>query len=313
MTKTIPPLNGLRAFEAAARHLSFTRAAEELHVTQAAVSHQVKALEDRLGLDLFRRVNRALLLTDAGQTLYPALRDGLETISDGLERATSAGTSGPLTISLLPSMAGRWVMPRLGRFLDAHPEIDVRLQASERLVDFTRDNVDLALRAGKGGWEGLTTWPVAGEWIVPVCSPKLLEGERPLKTPADLIHHTLLHDEMLDITRESLWRIWLKAAGVADRVDSTKGPYFSHTYMALQEAAYGRGVALGQGMIVADDLMAGTLVAPFGPIIDGNFGYWVVAPEGLADRPKILAFRDWIIAEAEATQKAVAAAGVLPG
>ncbi|MGB0681115.1 MAG: transcriptional regulator GcvA [Magnetovibrionaceae bacterium] len=312
MKRQVPPLNGLRAFEAAARHLSFTKAAEELNVTQAAVSHQIKALEERLSYPLFRRLNRALLLSDAGQVLYPAVRDALDGIAAALDRAASAGGAGPLTVSLIPSLAAKWMMARLGHFMDAHEDMDVRLLASEALVDFTREDVDLGIRAGRGSWPGLTEWKITDEMIVPVCSPKLLEGEDGLKTPADLARFTLLHDEMKPVAQETYWGPWLRKAGVDDIVDAGKGPRFSHTYMAVQEATNGRGVAMGQLMIVADDLIAGHLVAPFGPVMTLDFGYYVVAPDYGADREKVCLFRDWVTAQVEDTRAALEKACCLP-
>jgi LysR family glycine cleavage system transcriptional activator len=289
MPRRLPPLNALRAFEAAARHLSFTQAAQELNVTQAAISHQVKALEERLGVLLFHRRGRTLMLSEAGQAYLPPVReafDGLATATEGLIRRDSAGT---LTVSCLSSFAVTWLVPRLKRFRDHEPDIDVRLSASDQLVDFAREDVDLAIRYGRGDWPGLWVDRIMTEDITPVCSPKLLEGPKRLERPADLRHVTLLHEDM----RES-WRMWLLAAGVDD-VDPERGPGFSHANMAIQAAVDGQGVALGRTPLVAAELAAGRLVKPFDISLPAEFAYYLVCPEATAERPKVRAFRAWLL------------------
>lgn len=292
MGRRLPPLNALRAFEAAARHLSFTRAAHELNVTQAAVSHQVKALEARLGLALFRRLNRALILTEDGQAYLPPVRDAFDAIAEATRRLEARLSGGALTVSTMDSFAAAWLVPRLGRFRAAHPDIDVRITITDRLVDFVRDDVDLGIRYGRGHYPGLRVVRLLTEDIFPVCSPALLRGDNPLRTPADLCHHTLLHDDM----RED-WRMWLMAAGVAG-VDPTRGPAFSHSHLVLQAAADGQGVALGRGALVAHDLAAGRLVKPFDISLAADYAYYVVTLEAAAAQPKIAAFRDWLLEEA---------------
>ncbi|MDX1514041.1 MAG: transcriptional regulator GcvA, partial [Gammaproteobacteria bacterium] len=230
MARKLPPLNALRAFEAAARHLSFTRAAEELHVTQAAVSHQVKSLEEYLGIKLFRRFNRSLLLTDEGQAYLPTMTKAFDLMSDATSRLVKKDPAGPLTVSVLPSFAARWLVPRLGRFRRAHPEIDLRIDPATQLVDFGRGDVDVGIRYGRGEYPGLRSDRLMEEDIFPVCSPALLDGEHPLKDPEDLAHHTLLHDD-----GHGDWRTWLLAAGV-DGVDPTRGPIFTDSSMLIQAA-----------------------------------------------------------------------------
>jgi LysR family glycine cleavage system transcriptional activator len=292
VSRRLPPLNALRAFEAAARHLSFTRAAEELHVTQAAVSHQVKALEERLGVLLFRRLNRALLLTDAGQAYLPAIRDAFDAIAQATRRLKAQETTGTLTVTTLDSFAAKWLVPRLGRFRARHPEIDVRISTSGGLVDFAREDVDLGIRYGRGAYPGLHAVRFLTEEFFPVCSPALVAGDKPLETPADLRHHTLLHDNMrLD------WRMWLMAAGV-EGVDPTRGPAFSLSSLVVQAAVDGQGVALGRSALVADDLAAGRLVRPFTVSLPADFAYYIVYPAPAARQPKIVAFRDWLLEEA---------------
>ncbi|MGF1640350.1 MAG: transcriptional regulator GcvA [Rhodospirillales bacterium] len=293
MSRRLPPLNGLRAFEAAARHLSFTRAAEELAVTQAAISHQVKALEDRLGLTLFRRFNRALLLTDEGQTLFPAVRDALDGLAAAVERLGGRDGAGPLTVSTLPSFAAKWLVPRMSRFQDAHPEIELRLAAAERIVDFARDDVDVAIRFGRGDWPGVVAERVVDEVVTPVCSPALADR---LRTPSDLAGVTLLHETKLPRDPTPDWAGWLAAAGV-DGIDAGRGPRFSHTHMILQTAMDGRGVALAGLVLVDDDIAAGRLVAPFALRLASPFSYWLVCPAATARRPKVRAFWQWVKAE----------------
>ncbi len=298
MARRLPPLNALRAFEAAARHLSFTRAADELNVTQAAISHQVKGLEERLGIALFRRLNRALLLTDAGQAYLPAIHDAFDRIAEATARLTAHDRAGVLTVSVLPSFAAKWLVPRLGRFRDAHPDIDVHIAPSDRLTDFAREDVDLAIRYGKGEWPGLRADRMLTEEIFPVCSPRLLEGPHRLRTPADLRRHTLLHDDMrID------WRLWLLAAGV-DGVDASRGPSFTDSSMVIQAAVGGQGVALGRSALAAADLAAERLVKPFDISLPAAMAYYVVCPVATAGHPKIAAFREWVIAEADAARSA---------
>jgi len=292
MPRRLPPLNALRAFEAAARLLSFTRAADELAVTQAAVSHQIKALEEWIGVPLFRRVNRGLLLTDAGQALLSVLRDALDRIAAATERLRAGPRTGQLVVSALPSFAAKWLVPRLPRFQAAHPNIELHLHAAVALVDFTRDPVDLALRFGAGRWAGVEAIRLLDEEVTPVCSPALLAGGHPLREPADLRHYTLLHDDF-----ELDWQTWLDAAGVSG-VDASRGPRFTGSDHLVQAALAGHGIALGRGALVADDLAAGRLVRPFALSLPSEWAYYIVYPAGAGNRPKIAAFRDWILGEA---------------
>lgn len=293
MARRLPPLNALRAFEAAARHLSFTRAADELNVTQAAVSHQVKTLEEQIGLPLFRRLNRGLILTDEGQTLFPAVRSALDTLAEAVERVHVRTGGGALTVSVLPSFAVKWLVPRMSRFQDRHPDIDLRITAADRLVDFARDAVDVAVRFGAGTWPGLRADFVVDEYVTPVCAPGLAAE---LGSPADLGRMTLLHEEMAPLADFPVWATWLRAAGAAD-VPYDKGPRFSHTHIMLQAAMDGRGVALAQWLFAADDIADGRLAAPFPLKLATGYAYYVVCLAAAADRPKIRAFREWVMAE----------------
>ena len=297
MARRLPPLNALRAFEAAARQLSFTKAAEELNVTQAAISHQVKLLEETLGVALFRRLNRRLVLTDAGAAYLPPLREALDGIASATERLHQSAETGPLKVSTLHSFAVKWLLPRLPHFLERHPEIDVLVSSSAGLVDFATDDFDVALRYGSGKYPGLQVDVLMGDEIIPVCSPGLRDRDPPLRTPSDLKRVTLLHDVVRSTPDDPDWKIWLDHAGV-EGVDPSRGPRFSEANMVIQAAIAGQGVALTRRVIVKDDLDAGMLVQPFGPALATNFVYCLVYPPISAERPKLKLFRDWLMEEA---------------
>ncbi len=296
MARRLPPLNALRAFEAAARYLSFTKAAEELFVTQAAISHQVKALEEALDLQLFRRLNRRLMLTDAGQLYLPALTEAFDAIDTATARLRIDENANRLVVSVANSLAAKWLLPRLPRFRDRHPEFDVEISALDRLVDFGRDNVDMAIRYGLGRYPGLRVDPLMKDTNFPVCSPGLLAGPVPLSEPSDLRRHSLLHDDVSS-TDAPDWTKWLTAAGVTG-VWTDRGQRYSHSSLVLQAAMDGQGVALGRSTLVALDMEAGRLVQPFGPALPSSYACYVVSPPATAERPKIKAFREWLIEEA---------------
>jgi LysR family transcriptional regulator, glycine cleavage system transcriptional activator len=304
--RCLPPLNALRAFEAAARHQSFRDAAAELHVTPAAISHQIKGLEEHLGVDLFRRLNREVRLTDAGRDCLPALREAFDRIGEAMDRVRrdDGGLSGMLTVSAAPSIAGKWLLPRLDRFRDVHPDIDIRLDATMTVTDFARDDVHVALRYGRGHYPGLYSELLLRNEVFPVCAPALMRGPRALRQPADLRHHILLHEDSAAIDPSHPdWSVWLRAAGVAN-VDATRGPRFTHSPMLVDAVVAGRGVALGRSVIVGDDLAAGRLVRPFGENVKVDFAFYFVCPPAALTTPKIKAFRDWIMAEAKTTAAA---------
>ncbi len=290
MKRWLPSLNGLRAFEAAARHQSFTRAAEELNVTQTAVSHQIRTLEERLGLKLSDRRGRALRLTEAAKNYLPSVRSAFDELHDATERLIRRDGDTTLTVSTLTSFAAKWLVPRLGGFQDLHPEISIRIATSMASVDFDRDDVDVAIRYGRGNWPGLRVDRLVREDIFPVCSPKLLDGPHPLRRPGDLASHTLLH--VVGFLED--WRVWLTAANV-DGVDPSSGQRFDLMMNALQAASDGLGVALGRSALVEGDLAAGRLIAPFDISLPIEAAYYVVAPKRTADRPSIKAFREWLI------------------
>lgn len=293
MARRLPPLNALRAFEAAARHLSFTRAAGELHVTQAAISHQVKALEEHLGRKLFRRLNRALLLTDEGQAYLPSVSRAFALLNEATNDLLTKQAPGPLTVSALPSFAARWLVPRLGRFRQIRPDIDLRIDPSAELSDFASGDVDVSVRYGRGKYPGLRSDWLMTEDIFPVCSPALVDGPHRIRDPQDLAHQVLLHDD-----GHGDWRTWLLAAGV-ENVDPARGPIFTDSGMLIQAAMAGQGVGLARGVLAADELAAGRLVRPFTLSLPAEFAYYLVCPEHTAEHPKIAAFRDWLLGEAK--------------
>jgi LysR family glycine cleavage system transcriptional activator len=292
MTARLPPLNALRTFEAAARHLSFTKAAAELFVTQAAVSHQIRTLEEHLGARLFRRANRALMLTDEGQALVPAVREAFDRLLAGVRRLEDLCRGGGLTISTTPSFAATWLAGRLVRFQALHPEIELHLGATPRLVDFAREGIDCGIRYGDGDWPGLRAERLFRTALMPVCSPILLDGPHPLRRAEDLAHHTLLH--ALDGGDD--WRLWLRAAGV-QRIDPTRGPKFDTIPLVLQAAISGAGVGIGLRQLVEAEVASGRLVAPFDLELSDECAWYFVAPEVMAEQPKVAAFRNWLLGE----------------
>lgn len=301
MSRNLPPLNGLRAFEAAARHLSFAKAAEELHVTPAAISQQVKGLEAFYGVKLFRRMTRALILTDAGQAALPTLTEGLDKLAEAALRISTHQATSTLTVSVTPSFAAKWLVPRLERFSSAHPEFDVRIDATEALTNFGADDVDVAIRYGIGEYDDLHSTCLMGDAAFPVCSPALLEGPHPLCCPEDLRHHTLLHVQWkMQSELQPNWQMWLKAAGIQD-VDFTRGPRFSYEDLSVQAAIGGMGVTLALNSLVSDDLKAGRLVRPFPPSVSDatNFCYFFVCPEANLEVAKVRSFKDWLTVEAQ--------------
>ncbi len=298
MADRLPSLNALRAFECVARHLSVTKAAGELHVTPAAVSLQIKALEADLGAKLVRRDGRSLALTIAG-------RAGLADLGEGFDRlARAARAMRPdrdrqmLTVSVEPSFAATWLVKRLEGFKRTRPAIDVRIHASMDCADFARDGVDVAIRYGMGDYPGLDVVRLFDDEVFPVCTPALMNGAHPLREPGDLRRHTLLHVDWVPHMGEwPDWSSWLRAAGVDD-IDTGRGLRFTDESMALQAAVQGQGIALGNTALVADDLAAGRLVWPFALCLPTMFAYYIVCPEATADDPGIAGFRDWLLAEA---------------
>ena len=295
--RKLPPLNGLKAFEATARHLSFTKASEELFVTPAAVSQQVRGLEDWLGLPLFRRLTREIRLTEAGQKALPLVTEGFDKLADAISRLTDDDASGIITVSAAPTFAAKWLVPRLTTFNERHPDLSVRLDASLGLVDFEREGVHVGVRLGNGVYPGMRSDKIFDEQLVPACSPVLLDGDPPLRELADLKPHRLLHVDWGGMRDAPTWAAWLAHAGV-EGVDAEKGAVFTIENLAIQAAIAGQGVVLVSKFAVEADLASGALVTPFDIVMRSNAAFWVVAPERSADRPKVAAFRDWLFDEA---------------
>jgi LysR family transcriptional regulator, glycine cleavage system transcriptional activator len=291
MPRRLPALNALKAFEVAARHESFTSAAKELCVTQGAVSHQVKALEQQLGIKLFNRERQRLAITDAGRQYLNVVRDAFDRIAVGTEQLIQRQSSGVLTVSTSPDFAAKWLVNRLGRFAEANPSIDLRISATLHHVDFAREDVDLAVRHGDGNWPGLEAVRLSPEQLFAVCSPKLLTGRR-LNRPADVVKFPLLH---LDDWKA--WRRWLEAAGVTG-ADLSRGPALNRASMLIDAAVDGQGIALARTTLAAWDLINGRLVRPFPVTLRLSKTYWIVCPKATATLPKISAFRNWLLSEA---------------
>ncbi len=296
--RKLPPLNALRAFEAAGRHLSLSRAAEELHVTPAAVSHQVKALEEALGHKLFRRVSRNLVLTDAGQLLLVPLSEGLDRMAQGIARLQALGGDRPLTVSVPPSFGAKWLMPRLEHFRSICPDVDVRIDASMRLVNLDREDIDLAVRYGAGEYPGVEEECLMSELVFPVCSPELARRGPALTTPADLAGHTLIHTEYLgNDGAYPDWRMWLSAVGLAE-LKPRHELRISLASMAVDAAVAGQGVLLVGSVLVAEDLARGRLLRLFDTAMPVNFCYFLVRSPRRPVTPALTSFMDWLRAEA---------------
>jgi LysR family glycine cleavage system transcriptional activator len=301
----LPPLNALRAFEAAARHLNFSRAADELSVTPGAVSQQIQNLEDFVGVALFKRTPKGLLLTDPAQIALPALREAFDRLAEAASMLTAAVDGRRLTVSMAPSFAAKWLVPRLGKFEALHPMVDVWVSAGMELVDFASGEIDIAIRYGAGHYAGLEVTRLMQETVIAVASPELLERQA-LAELSDLSHQVLLHDGSPDADESCPdWNMWLAARGVRG-VDGSRGPRFNQSSLVIEAAVGGRGVALAKRALAQADLDAGRLVAPFQIATAVDFAYYVVHPKAKGRLPQVKAFVAWLIAEAEAHQAALA-------
>jgi LysR family transcriptional regulator, glycine cleavage system transcriptional activator len=293
----LPPLNALRVFTVAARHLSFVRAADELAVTPAAVSQQVRLLEDHLGYPLFRRAGRQLLLSDEAQALLPGLVEGFEKLAAALEAPSILAGQGTLTVSVAPSFAAKWLVPRLDDFRVLHPDIDVRVSARMQIVEFADGDIDCAIRYGGGIYPGLEVVKLLSESVIPVCSPALLEDGATISTPSDLSRHTLIHDDSPERDASCPdWRMWLRAAGV-EGVDAARGLRFDQSSLVLEAAISGRGVALAKARLAEADLRAGRLLRLFDLSQPVRFAYYFVCPPARLLQQSVRAFRDWLVAQ----------------
>ena len=310
MIYRLPPLNALRVFESAARHLSFKEAAAELHITQAAVSHQIKSLEEQLGVELFRRAGRGVQLTEAARASLPRLREGFDALAAAVETIHERSAETELVITAPPVFTARWLMPRLAEFSRRAPDIEVRVVASSRMVDagaldsaqimgsldLRGETSGVEIHLGAGDYPGLRADRLFSVSMALVASPDL---QPPLREPADLAGHVLLHDDALDLVAHgNAWRKWLEAAGVADTVDGSRGPRFSTNMLSIEAASQKLGVALALRPMVDADLASGRLVAPFGVEVNPGSAYFLVCSELIADRPAVEAFRAWLLEKA---------------
>ena len=310
MNGQLPPLGALRVFEAAARLMSFGKAADELSVTPAAISHQIHALEQLLGVKLFHRRNRSVALTASARILLPGLGEAFGQIRASVGRLRARNNSGTLTVTASPSFAAKWLVLRLHRFQERYPDVDVRISASNELVDLTKGDFDIAVRYGTGRYPGLSVELLARNEVFPACSPRLLEHGPPLRSPEDLRHHTLIHDDMVD--RDPLmptWAMWLKAAGVADAAGA-RALTFSGPQLALEAAIAGQGIVLAYSTIAGADIAEGRLVRLFSLSLPDVFSYYIVATPAALERAKVKAFRDWLRDEAAASGLAGGGEGV---
>jgi len=294
---SLPPLNSLRAFEAVGRHLSFSKAASELNVTPGAISQQVRGLEDFLDIKLFKRRNRSIVLTDSGQVFLPLLSDGFSHIAEAVDSVRRSQGDEPLTISAAPSFTSKWLIPRLCKFQALHPEIDVRIDASSRLVDFVREDIDVGIRFGTGEIEGLDSNYLFSFDLIPVCSPDLKHEGKAVQNLSDIRHHTLLHSQDTDFDPSFPdWAMWLATACVDD-VDASRGMFFSQGEMVIEAAIEGQGIALGASVMVAGALESGRLVQPFETRLPVRLSFHLITTRQKSRSPKIGAFRQWILDE----------------
>lgn len=297
MSDRLPPLTALRAFDAAARHMSFAKAADELSVTPAALSFQIKSLEEHLGAPLFRRLNRAVELTEAGRVLAPGAADGFATLTAAWRAAQRLQDEQSLTVTAGPAFTAKWLAPRLYEFAQTHPEVELRFSASLKIVDFARDAVDVAVRFGRTVDPDLWALPLAKEWVAPVMTPALAER---YPTPQSLTKAPLIFDDSINFLKPCPdWQAWFRAMGIEHKPDH--GPRFSQADHAIDAALAGVGVVLGRRALVVKDIDEGRLSLPFPHAVDTGARFHFLCTRGTEDRPQVRAFRDWMVAEIEKT------------
>lgn len=316
MSYRLPPLNALRAFEVAARHLSFKHAAEELCVTPTAISHQIKQLEEFLGVELFRRLTRSLELTSAGEAMLPKVREGMECFASAVERTHQPHAKQRLVVIAPPSFATRWLVPRLKHFAELEPGIELHLVSSLHAIDTDQngvarifENIDLrdgdshtAICFGTGAWPGFRVDRILSSGYVAVCNPSMMTGKHPLHAPDDVRFHALIHDDTIaDEKARPTWDEWLRLTGVRN-VDATAGPHFRDSGLALAAAIDGLGIALASKPLAATEVAAGRLVVPFRISFRERFAYYLVTPEATAQRAPAVALRQWLFTEAAETE-----------
>ncbi|MCJ9428484.1 transcriptional regulator GcvA [Kordiimonas marina] len=298
MKRSLLPLNALRAFDAAARHMSFKLAADDLSVTPAAISQQIRSLEEFLGVELFRRTNRSLVLTEAAQLSLMPLKEAFEKMEEAVDILTESKTSNVLKVSVSPSFASKWLVPRLASYYERRPDAIVKISATMHITDFKAEDVDIAIRYGLGKYDNLYVEEILRETIFPVCAPTLIDHETPATTPCSILKHTLIHD---DSTAEDdsvpTWPMWLKAAGV-EMPEGMPALHFNTHALAIEAAVAGRGVALARSAIAEEDLKAGRLVKPFGEAVPINFAHYIVCPQDKLKNERVQDFIDWLREEA---------------
>ncbi len=297
MKRSLLPLNALRAFDAAARHMSFKLAADDLSVTPAAISQQIRSLEDFLGVELFRRTNRSLVLTEAAQLSLAPLKTAFEHMEEAVDIITDSKTSNVLKVSVSPSFASKWLVPRIANYYTRRPDAVVKISATMLLTDFKVEDTDIAIRYGLGNYDGLYVEEFLRETIFPVCSPDLFKDGELDNTPCSILQHTIIHDDST-VEDESApnWSMWLKAAGI-DVPDGTPAMHFNNNALAIEAAVAGRGVALARSAIAEEDLKAGRLIKPFGEAVPINFAHHIVCPEDKLKNERVQEFIDWLRSE----------------
>ncbi len=293
MRRRLPPLNSIKCFEATGRVLSFTRAAEELNVTQAAVSHQIKVIEDYLGIPLFIRQPRKLVLTEQGKVLLPEVIEAFDKISSAVGALRKQQFNNTVSVRLAPSFAAKWLSPKLKLFWLQYPDIDLRLFHAHPSVEFEREDIDIAVTYGRGDWQGVVAEQLLSLDFFPVCSPTFMGNDKPLTEIDNLRYYTLLHD-----ANYQCWNDWLKLAG-KETINANKGTVIDDTNVLIQAAVDGQGVALGSMTFVEDLLESGRLVRPFDITLNNDFAYYVVCPAAHLNNPAVKAFKDWLLGLAE--------------
>lgn len=294
----LPPLNSLRAFNAAARHMSFQNAAEELFVTPAALSYQIRHLEEHLGVKLFNRLNRAVELTEMGRLIAPGIREGFARLSQTMQQLERRKASNVLVVSAGPAFTAKWLAPRLYRFVSKHPDIDARISSSVKVVNLETDDVDVGIRFGRGQYANCSSEKLFDEYVTPMCSPSLMTGDHPLRVPADLKGHTFIHDDThVGFFELADWQGWLKAAGVNDVDPNHRKLQFNVADHALDAAIAGAGVVLGRLALAQGDIDAGRLIMPYDLKIKADFSFYLVHLTSRSSDPNIRAFRDWLLEE----------------
>lgn len=301
MRRRLPPLISLRYFEAAARHLSFTKAADELCVTQAAVSHQIKALEEWLGVPLFVRLNRAIKLTDSGQKFSGPLTEAFDILENVTSEVLLREIDSALTIATFDSIASAWLVPRLKGLRALYPELNVHIRIIDKYSDFIDDDIDLEIRYGDGNWPKFHVTKLAEEDLYPVCSPQFLDVRSPLRNPSDLLKYKLIHDETM-----TSWQQWLIAAGVSNpQLDDSLS--MNHSHLVMQAAIAGEGIALGRSVLVQDALKNGSLIIPLEYSLKSDFAYYIVCPKNTAEQIWVSSFREWLESEVAQSQQPIPA------